>query len=85
MASLRVSLPDNSFKLCPAFSAPKKAGRPKTNKRLKNVMEVVIEKKKAAAKKIMSKKTVGRKRKETPTKQGTYDGTKRTSRWKKAT
>jgi hypothetical protein len=64
MASLKESPPDNSLKLCPAFSAWNKNGCPKTNERLKSVMEFMVEKKKkAAAKKMMPKKTVGTKRK----------------------
>jgi hypothetical protein len=41
----RASNPSNKFRLCPAISAPRKAGRPKVMKRIKSSHELAMEKK----------------------------------------
>jgi len=40
----RASNPSNKFMLCPAISAPRKAGRPKVMKRIKSSQELAMEK-----------------------------------------
>ncbi len=43
--TLRLALPDTSYKYCPPYAAPNKAGRPKKNKRIKSALEVATEQK----------------------------------------
>ena len=40
----KASNPSNKFRLCPAISAPRKAGRPKVMKRIKSSQELAMEK-----------------------------------------
>jgi hypothetical protein len=49
--SLWLSVPDTSYKYCPPYAAPNKAGRPKKNKRIKSALEVATEKKQSKQKK----------------------------------
>jgi hypothetical protein len=45
LESLRLfGVPDTSYKYCPPYTAPNKAGRPKKNKRIKSALEVTTEK-----------------------------------------
>ena len=53
LESLRLfGVPDTSYKYCPPYTAPNKAGRPKKNKRIKSALEVTTEKKQSKQKKV---------------------------------
>jgi hypothetical protein len=50
--SLRLAVPDTSYKYCPPYTAPNKAGRPKKNKQIKSALEVAMEQKQSKQKKV---------------------------------
>ena len=47
---------DQSFALCPPYAGPRKGGRPREEKRIKGGVEIVMEKKMNAAKKLTGKR-----------------------------
>ena len=49
--SLRLAVPDTSYKYCPPYTAPNKAGRPKKNKQIKSALEVAMKQKQSKQKK----------------------------------
>ncbi len=50
--SLWLALPDTSYKYCPPYTAPNKAGHPKKNKWIKSALEVATEQKQSKQKKV---------------------------------